>query len=893
MSKENSTLKIGEIVLAPLGVSEKKTKVKINEIKDKFAKVEYVEKKVREELGNRPFLISTNKLSPIVSPKKIITNRNRIQPQEWVGQIMKQFPNWINTVFLPYRVEEKLTKKDKDFTTYQKFVRDYLSSSSPYRGLLIYHGLGSGKTCTSIAVAENLKENKNVVVLSPATLRNNYLTALKSDPVCGTPAYKNNENLIDEKYTFISYNASNTIEQLDRISSLDNHTIVIDEVHNLISMMVTKSKKGPEIYKRLMEAKNVKIVALSGTPIINYPFEVALLANILRGYLEVPTFFVKDIKGAGGAEWQTNLLKEKLAGREEIEYVDVYQRYVYLYLKINSYDPGFDGLIKEVMDVAVRNGVKLDYLETKKYSLFPEEEEEFRSYFIEETNDGDILKNMDMLKRRLLGLISYYRGGKSGFYPTVNPVHFEEVPMSKYQYQVYAQVREIEREKEKAGAMQKMLGKAKSSKSGDAEKKVSSLFRVFSRQFSNFVFPEDIERPFVRKFIKTAMKKILEKKARRSNSAADELAEIEKEVKNLEEEKLDPKDKSLIDKAIKELREKKDQYLKNNDRGLQIYSPKMSRMLEIMDQSPGLILVYSTFRSLEGIGIFSLVLEANGWAKYDVSNPDRNADKKKFAVYSGAEDEETRERLRQVFNSPENKYGEKLKALLVTSAGAEGIDLKNIRQVHIMEPYWHDVRVSQVIGRANRFMSHIELPEKDRVVDVYRYMTVFTPDMKSIDKEKETTDQYIYGVALKKLKVTDEIKKTMKEIAVDCTLNAVDNEREIKCFTFGLDASGLAYKANIREDLVYGKTEIGTKLVKKKLEPMFLDGEGNLIWADAKKKQLCYFNNRECKEPLKKAPKSTRKVGVDMDSFEVYDVEGVGVGNLIKLGVVDENGKLV
>jgi len=891
---QNKALQIGDIMMAPLGVSQdKKTKVRIKEIQESYAKVEYIEKKVREELGSKPFLIQTKNLSPVTTTKKIIVEGNRIKPEVWVSQIMKEFPNWINSVFLPYRVQEKITKKDTEYTTYQKFVRDYLSMNSPYRGLLLYHGLGSGKTCTSIAIAENLKAEKNVVVLSPATLRNNYLTALKTDKVCGNPAYRENESLIDEKYSFISYNASNTIDQLDRIGSLDNHTIVIDEVHNLISMMVTKSKKGPEIYKRLMEAKNVKIVALSGTPIINYPFEIALLANILRGYLEVPTFFIKDVKEVGGAEWQVNLLKEKLSVIKEIEYVDTYQRYIYLYLKIESFDPRFDDVIKNVLDVALKFGIKIEYVETNRYSLFPEDEEEFRSYFVQETLDGDLLKNLDLLKRRMLGLISYYRGGKSVYYPTVNPVHFVDVPMSDYQYQAYKQVRDIERDKEKAGAMQKLLGSAKSSKTGDAEKKVSSLFRVFSRQFSNFVFPEAIERPFLRRFLHQAMKKKLEKKAKRSNNALAELEELEKENKKMEEGTLDPKNKSVVENALRDLRAKGSEYLTDKEGALKKYSPKMAKMLEIMNTSPGLILVYSAFRSLEGIGIFSLVLEANGWAKYNVDHPNRNSGKPKFAVYSGAEDEATREKLRQVFNSPENKYGENLKALLVTSAGAEGIDLKNIRQVHIMDPYWHDVRVSQVIGRANRFMSHIDLPEKDRIVDVYRYMTTFTPDQKEIYQEKDTTDQYIYEVALKKLKVTNEIKQTMKEIAVDCTLNAVDNEKEIKCFTFGVDASGLAYKANIKEDLVYGKTEIGTKTVKKKLEPMFLDSENNLIWADKKKKKLCYFNNKECKEPLEKPPKKIRKVGVDMDSYEVYDIEGVGFGNLVKLGVVDENGKLV
>ena len=186
----------------------------------------------------------------------------------WVSQNMKEFPEWINTKYIKYRIKQVENKSTKwDYRPFQKFIRDYLSIDSPYRGILLYHGLGSGKTCSSIAVAEHLKTKKNVIILCPGSLRTNYITALMGD--CGVDYTDKDYSRI---YTFISYNAPNTLEQLQKISSLDNHTIIIEEVHNLISMMVTKSKKGPEIYRMLMEAKNVKIVGLSGTPIINYPF---------------------------------------------------------------------------------------------------------------------------------------------------------------------------------------------------------------------------------------------------------------------------------------------------------------------------------------------------------------------------------------------------------------------------------------------------------------------------------------------------------------------------------------------------------------------------------------------------------------------------------------------
>ena len=57
---------------------------------------------------------------------------------------------------------------------HQKLVRDYLQNQSPYRGLILYHGLGVGKTCASIAIAEAFKSNRDIVVLLNKSLKQNF-----------------------------------------------------------------------------------------------------------------------------------------------------------------------------------------------------------------------------------------------------------------------------------------------------------------------------------------------------------------------------------------------------------------------------------------------------------------------------------------------------------------------------------------------------------------------------------------------------------------------------------------------------------------------------------------------------------------------------------------------
>ena len=133
---------------------------------------------------------------------------------------------------------------------HQKFIVDYFTKNSPYRGILIYHGLGSGKTCTAVALAEMLSQKRpserDIVCMLPASLKDNYMKDLLK---CGNNVYRqinyhkmNIQNVIEtcgdgkeylegilhnleyllsefknQKYHFISYNASNIGDQLKRI----------------------------------------------------------------------------------------------------------------------------------------------------------------------------------------------------------------------------------------------------------------------------------------------------------------------------------------------------------------------------------------------------------------------------------------------------------------------------------------------------------------------------------------------------------------------------------------------------------------------------------------------------------------------------------------------------
>ena len=113
---------------------------------------------------------------------------------------------------------------------------------------------------------------------------------------------------------------------------------------------------------------------------------------------------------------------------------------------------------------------------------------------------------------------------------------------------------------------------------------------------------------------------------------------------------------------------------------------------------------------------------------------------------------------------------------MITQSGSEGISLKNVRQVHILEPYWNDIRIKQVIGRAIRAKSHLSLPPEERNVDVFMYMMELTPDQKkentirAYDKG-QTSDEHIYQIAQKKARIIDNLLNVVKKTAVDCYMH--------------------------------------------------------------------------------------------------------------------------
>jgi hypothetical protein len=418
--------------------------------------------------------------------------------------------------------------------------------------------------------------------------------------------------------------------------------------------------------------------------------------------------------------------------------------------------------------------------------------------------------------------------------------------MTPYQFSVYAKIRKEEADREKNAKKQQRKNQ------GDELFTVSSTYRIFSRAACNFVFPEDIDRP-IPNVVETVDEHIVDLATDPLNEGEeeeDETSPSEKETKTYAQQ---------IERALTKISEvnsetNKSIYLTGDT--LRTLSPKFYNILENIKNvdNRGLHLLYSHFRTIEGIGLMKLILLANGFAEFKLKREkdswvlvedEKDIGKPTFVLYTGTETAEEKEIIRNVYNgdwtivpaaiankikerAENNNLGEVIKVFMITSSGAEGINLKNTRHVHIVEPYWHMVRVEQVVGRARRICSHQALPEELRTVKVFLYVTTFSDEQKTdeknielrmrdvsrVDKETPvTTDETLYEIASVKQRINNQILQAVKETAIDCSLYSKMNSTKDKpmiCYGYGKVSSNdfgsyPIFETDRKQNMNYGK----------------------------------------------------------------------------------------
>jgi hypothetical protein len=495
-------------------------------------------------------------------------------------------------------------------------------------------------------------------------------------------------------------------------------------------------------------------------------------------------------------------------------------------------DAEFEGLIYDIVKMDAKgnfddSGISLStkYDTEHNYAL-PSKKEDFSKFFIND-EDAENIKviNEDLFKRRVLGILSYYKTSGSELFPSLLPETIRNMDMTDHQIKNYVDVRI------KEIAMDDR--KKKFGNKGATE--ISSVYRAFSRLVCNFAFPEEIPREFPQDIRTLKKKEMTMNEEDGANSKNSEDAENDKKKFNKD---IDAEYNKKLTKALNDL--KKGDYLeKKNLR--EYYSPKFAQMLEDVNTSPGSVLVYSQFRVVEGLGIFKEILNKHGYVEinvikndeygYILEDPDvfdEKYDNKRYVMFNS--DREKTNILMNLFNGDfanlpdtirsslpnngvglEQRYGKLVRVMMITQSGAEGISLKNVRRVLITEYFWNSVRIDQVIGRAVRACSHMGLPVEDRNVGVYKYIMKFTrdqlitnPTLKIKDAEL-STDEHIYQKANKKEELIKNFLDMLKSSSIDCVIHADVNKplkNGYKCYNWPINMNDdkLAFTHNILND---------------------------------------------------------------------------------------------
>jgi hypothetical protein len=613
-------------------------------------------------------------------------------------------------------ISDKCDSKFFELAPHQLFLKNLLSPNTQYRGILIFHGVGVGKSCSGISIAENFKDvygdlENRIIILASQNIqigwRKTIFDPRKGDNQCtgeeyyydtnsedkmsfndktakkkikryyelhGYAAFANRvKKLIEAKTNAIQGARGKYIKMVETIeSTFSNRVLIIDEVHNIRTEEGDIKSRDTIKYIELVikHSKNLRLILLTANPMYNISSEIVWILNML---------LLNDNR---------TLISEK----------DI-----------------FDG-------------------------------------------DGNV-KNIEYLKDKCKGYISYLRGENPISFPIrLYPNHDNERLLRSPGIPIDIFGNEISREKRLSFLElycsplvnhQKNIYTSEASKySGLKNLRIEDEGLLL--QLSNIVYPGDSDDP------------------------KDLYGE--EGLMNCMNKKNKP---SITEYSYKKSTlEKYGEFFKKDL--IQNYSSKIASILDIIENSDGIVFIYSNWIK-SGVIPLVLALEQNGYGKYDgkkvlksTSEPISYEGKylseysnksefsqAKYMVIAGSGENlvgKLEEELRVVASS-ENIDGKQIKVVIGSTVASEGLDFKNIRTIHILEP-WHNInKLEQVIGRGIRNCSHKELDEKERNVTVYLHSS-------QVDNT-ESVDMYLYRYSEYKAKQIGEIENLLKTVAID------------------------------------------------------------------------------------------------------------------------------
>lgn len=618
-------------------------------------------------------------------------------------------------------VEEKCNREFFELAPHQIFLKNLISKNSPYNGLLIFHGVGVGKTCSAVTIAENFKDSykdihKRIIILASQNIqigwRNTIYDPQKGENQCTGDAYtleddtdapihnleKQQKRQIKSFYEIYGYASfANSVKRMLQkylgkdLAARDesefapyiskhysNRVCIIDEVHNIRTGSESDVRETIHYINLVITySRDLKLVLLTANPMYNMANEIVWILNMLltndnRPKIEEASLFEEGNLTRDGVR----IIENKCRG------------YV-------SYIRG-----ENPVSFPVR--------------LYPDHN--LRSLITSESAPTlDIFGN-PLPPRERLSFLQIYGSHLRGYQKTTYQMQLKH-------YLTPPPDSDISKKQETLQIQQESL----------------------LLQLANIAYPCDTEDP-------------------QNACGARGLAEcfhITKQQGKITYRYKDTCPEFLEEDVLGE------------------FSAKIASVLRCIRESDGIVFVYTNWI---GAGVIPLVLalEQNGYQKYDGSTILRGSKKRppisykgvhqstedefiqaKYMVIAGPQENLThnlREEL-SVATSRENMDGSRIKVIIGSSVASEGLDFKCIRSIHVLEP-WHNLnKVEQVIGRGVRNCSHRELSSEQRNVTIYLHGVQ--------DGAHETIDLLLYRNSEKKAKVIGEVETILKKEAID------------------------------------------------------------------------------------------------------------------------------
>ncbi len=609
----------------------------------------------------------------------------------------------------------------------QLLLRNLISKNTLYDNILLYWQVGTGKTCASITIAEGFKEyllnmgRKVLVLVKNGNIEKNFKNELLSE--CSRYAYANK---IQSEYISRSDIGSQSTKRKEVMNKL---TRKINKVYNFMTygsfvnqVLGMKQFEKDEIGRNTTKQKRNPDGSLSRKRPTN---PIDNLNNTVIIIDEAHNITNNDVYVALSKVLQ-NSYNYRLILLTATPMYDNPKEMIELSNLLNMNNPD--------KTLPIRNDLFKPYNEGEPLML--KDSSEYLSNGILKSGLTVISeKGKDILVKNLKGKVSYLQANTSTFPEKIDmgesllknrgSINVVYCYMSEYQHRVYQNALKLDsRDSGNTEIDAEILDAEESSEEYVSVSKSSSLYKN-SSDASTMTYPNE-------------------------SYGKDGFIQCFKDIRGSSDYQINDGYEQVFD----------------FNGGLKTHSAKMYELLKNIKNSPGNVFIYSNYVNYGGTSLIKQLLLANGYKQFRSRSQDASGHYKSFILYDDSTNVETREAQRKIFNSADNKDGKHIKIIIGSPVISEGITLKNVRQVHILEPSWNMSRINQIIGRAVRHRSHYDLDVNNRNVEIYKYCSVYKSKTQTyyIDKEK-------YVLAEEKDRSNKVIERLLKRVAFDCHLN--------------------------------------------------------------------------------------------------------------------------